>query len=287
MSGDKDTLLDFSAIEKNLDSVVRVARGVRPIPIAGIVGSLGRYQEFTENFLPQAGRVSEKFESVKAAMLSGKVLPPIKVYQVLDSFFVIDGHHRVTVAKNELKAVDIDAEVVEIEFGLSLSPEKKYAHDNQAARRFLIKVEERAFERETHLKNGILVRPLEVTELTSYAKLYEEIAHFRRGCAGGGLAKKNVVFASLLWYESRFLPAARIILDQGLLEGFPARTYTDLYIWIQQHKYYLSQKAGFDVGFDFTKEDFVRKFRKAKFYDLLPSLFQGIAGFIKQQRPTA
>ncbi|MBI4678676.1 MAG: hypothetical protein HY748_13945 [Elusimicrobia bacterium] len=286
MSEEKDTLLDFASIEKNLDSVVRVSRGVRPIPVDKIVGSLGRYQEFTENFLPQAGLVREKYESVKAAMLSGKILPPIKVYQLMDNFFVVDGHNRVTVAKAELKAVDIDAEVLEVEFGLNLSPEKKYACDTEAARRFLIKLEERVFERETRLGNAILVHPLKVTELTSYGKLFEEIAHFRRGYGHGELAKKNLVFAGLLWYESRFLPAARIILEQGVLEGFPDRTYTDLYIWIQQHKYYLSQKAGFDVGFDFTREDFVRKFRKAKFYDLLPGLVQGIVGFIKQQRTT-
>ena len=95
------------------------------------------------------------------------------------------------------------------------------------------------------------------------------------------------MYASLQWYESRFLPSARINLDQAVLAGFPDRTYTDLYIWIQQHKYYLSQKAGFDVGFDFTKEDFVRKFRKAKFFDLLPNLVQGIVGFIKAQGPPA
>ncbi|MFA6317641.1 MAG: ParB/RepB/Spo0J family partition protein [Elusimicrobiota bacterium] len=287
MSEEKDALLDFAAIEKNLDSVVRVSRGVRPIPIEKITGSLGRYQEFTENFLPQAGGVREKFESVRAAMLAGKILPPIKVYQLLDNYFVVDGHHRVTLAKTELGAMDIDAEVMEVEFGLSLSPEKKYSCDTGSAMRFLIKLEERVFERETHLSNAILARPLKVTELTSYGKLFEEIANFRRGYGGGELAKKNIVFASLLWYESRFLPAAAIILDQGLLEGFPDRTYTDLYIWIQQHKYYLSQKAGFDVGFDFTKTDFVRKFRKAKFYDLLPSLVQGIVGSIKAQRPAA
>ncbi|MBI5883649.1 MAG: hypothetical protein HZB91_11165 [Elusimicrobia bacterium] len=287
MSDEKDTLLDFAAIEKNLDSVVRVSRGVRPIPIDRIVGSLGRYQEFTENFLPQAGGVREKFESVKAAMLSGKNLPPIKVYGLLDHYFVVDGHNRVTVAKTELGAVDIDAEIMEVEFGLHLSPDKKYACDTGAARRFLIRLEERVFERETHLGNGILSLPLKVTELTSYGKLFEEISHFRRGYGNGELAKKNMVFASLLWYESRFLPAARIILDQAVLDGFPDRTYTDLYIWIQQHKYYLSQKAGFDVGFDFTKEDFVRKFRKAKFFDLLPNLVQGIVGSIKAQRSSA
>ncbi|MBI5622379.1 MAG: hypothetical protein HY924_01235 [Elusimicrobia bacterium] len=285
MGAEKDTLLEFAAIEKNLDSVVRVSKGVRPIPVARIVGSLGRYQEFTENFMPQPGGVREKYESVKAAMLSGKILPPIKVYGLLDHYFVVDGHNRVTVAKTELDAVDIDAEVMEVEFGLSLSPEKKYAYDTEAARRFLIKLEGRAFERETRLAGAILIHPVKATELTSYGKLFEEIADFRRGCPE--LAKRGLVYASLRWYETRFLPAVRIILGEGVLLDFPERTYTDLYIWIQQHKYYLSQQAGFDVGFDFTKRDFVRKFRKAKPPELLPSLVEGIVGFIKSQRKAA
>jgi hypothetical protein len=281
MTDEKDILVDFSTIEKNLKNVKQVNRGCMQIPISKIVGSLGRYNDFTEGFLPHSERVSAKYESVKQAMLAGQILPPIKVYKVLDNYFVIDGHHRVTVAKSQLNAIDIDAEVIEIVFDYELSPDKKYTYNTEQARNFLIKLEEDIFEQRTFLKNEILKYPITVTELTGFGKLYEEILDFKKNYDKIKLGRKDIVYSSFLWYENRFLPAVKIILEEDLLKQFQNRTYTDLYVWIQQHKYYLSQKAGYDVGFDFTKDDFVKTFKRAKFLDVLPSLFRDIARGIK------
>lgn len=283
MADEKKSLIDFDSIEKNLKHVHQRNRGVMPIAIDKIVGSLGRYNDFTEGFLPQGGRVSAKYESVKHAVLEGKIMPPIKVYQILDNYFVIDGHHRVTVAKQELNAAEIDAEVIEIHFDFELSPNKKYAYDTGQAKFFLIKLEEDAFQKVTFLRNNILVHPLKVTDLTSYGKLYEEILDFRKNYHGGEFAKKSIIYASYQWYESRFLPAAKIIIEEDILKNFPDRTYTDLYLWIQQHKYFLSQRAGHDVGFDFTKDDFIQKFRRSKFLDLMPTLVLDIVRGIKNR----
>ncbi|MCB4791776.1 MAG: hypothetical protein LHV68_07805 [Elusimicrobia bacterium] len=283
VSENKDTLVDFSSIEKNLEHVNLVNLNVRPIPIENILGSLGRYQDFTEGFIPQSGHTSPKYESVKMAMLAGKILPPIKVYKILDNYFVIDGHHRVTIAKNEIHAIDIDAEVIEVRFDFELSPEKKYTYNTGQARDFLILLEEDVFQKRTHLKNVILKYPLKVTELTSYGKIYEEIYDFKQNYNNKEFARKDIIHASFIWYEKRFLPAVQIILDEGVLEDFKSRTYTDLYVWIQQHKYYLSQKVGYDVGFDFTMDDFVSKFKKAKFLDLIPQMMKDIVGIIKKE----
>lgn len=282
-SEEKDILVDFASIEKNLERVNLVSRGVKEIPVDQIVGSLGRYQDFTEGFLPHKGRKSVKYHSVSKAMSDGKILPPIKVYKILDNYFVIDGHHRVTVAKNELDAVDIDAEVIEVRFDFNLSPDKKYKYNTEQAKDFLIFLEEDAFEKKSYLKNNILVHPLKVTELTSYAKLYEEIHDFRQNYSKGELWNKNIIFASYQWYEERFLPAVNIILEEDVLKEFPKRTYTDLYIWVQQHKYFLSQKVGYDVGFDFTMDDFVQKFGKITFLDLIPQVTREIIKTIKKE----
>lgn len=280
---EKRRLIDFSSIEKNLEHTHQRYRGIEAIPIKKIVGSLGRYHDFTEGFLPQSERISAKYESVKHAMLAGKDLPPIKVYQIFDSYFVIDGHHRVTVAKKEMQAEAIDAEVTEIHFDLELSATKKYTYNTEQAKIFLIRLEEDAFERNTFLKNSILIYPMKVTDLTSFGKLYEEILQFRRNYNNGELSKKAIIHASYLWYEKRFLPAVKVIREEGILEQFPNRTYTDLYLWIQQHKYYLSQKAGYDVGFDHTKDDFLQKYRRSKFLDLIPPVVKGIVRDINKE----
>lgn len=256
---------------------------MKQIPVDKIVGSLGRYQDFTEKFIPHPERVSDKYAAVKRAIDSGKILPPIKVYQVLDNYFVIDGHHRVTIAKNELNAPEIDAEVIKIDFDIELSPSKKYAYNTERAKDFLIKLQEDIFQRETFLKNRILVHPLKVTDLTSYGKLVEEIEDFRRNYNNGELAKKPVIFASYMWYETRFLPAVDNIIEEDMLKDFPNRTYTDLYLWIQLHKYYLSQKAGHDVGFDYTKEDLKKKIKKRHFFDMIPPVFKDVLRSIKKE----
>jgi hypothetical protein len=283
MSDEKTRLIDFSSIEKNLEHVHQLNKGVQAIPIDKIVGSLGRYNDFTEGFLPNTAGISAKYEAVKKAMLAGKILPPIKVYQILDNYFVVDGHHRITVAKNELQAKEIDADVTEIHFDLELEPDKKYSYDTARAKEFLIRLQEEVFQKETFLRNALLVHPLKVTDLTSYAKLYEEIKDFRHSYDDGTLAKRSIIYASYLWYELRFLPAVTVILDEHLLDGFHNRTYTDLYVWIQQHKYFLSLTAGYDVGFDFTKDDFIQKFRQSKFLDILPPVFRDIAKKIKER----
>ncbi len=279
----KDVLIEFSSIEKNLENVNQVNRGVKTIPIDKIVGSLGRYQDFTEGFKLNKEKISGRYEAIKDAVSRGKIMPPIKVYQVLDRYFVIDGHHRVTVAKNEMNAKDIDAEVIEILFDLKLSSDKKYTYNAGNAKEFLIRLEENIFEKKSLLKNSILKYPIKVTELTSFGKFYEEMEGFRKTYNNGELLKKPIIFASYLWYEKRFLPSVEIILQENILDHFPNRTYSDLYLWVQLHKYYLSQKAGYDVGFDFTADDFLKKFRKTKFLDMFPERVLDIVRGIKDE----
>ena len=39
-----------------------------------------------------------------------------------------------------------------------------------------------------------------------------------------------------------------IIEEQGIMAEFPRRTPADLYLWIMDHRYYLSQEQGRPVG---------------------------------------
>lgn len=278
----KDTLIDFDSIEKNLEHVHQLNLGVKQIPIEKIVGSLGRYQDFNDKFLPHPERLSEKYQSVKRAIDGGIILPPIKVYQILDNFFVIDGHHRVTIAKNELNAPEIDAEVIKIDFDIELSPQKNYSYNTERAKDFLIKLQEEVFQRETFIKNSVLKYPLKVTDLTGYGKILEEIDGFRKNYNNGELAKKHIIFASYQWYESMYLPAVDAIIEEEIMNDYPNRTFTDLYIWLQMHKYFLSQRAGHDVGFDYTTEDFKKKKRsKHTVFNLFPAIVKDILRTIK------
>jgi hypothetical protein len=279
----KDSLVDFSSIEKNLRKFHLKERGVHAIEIKKIVGSLGRYNDFYENLAPRRHTKTMRYEIIRQSMERGINLPPIKVYKVLDNYFIIDGHHRVDVAKNELHAKYIDAEVVEVKFEMDLSTDKKYTFSSDETRDFLIKLEEDAFEKKTFLSNKILKYPLKVTELTSYAKLFEEIEDFWESFDKCAYAKKPIIFASCKWYEMRYLPAVNLMEKEGLLNYFPHRTNTDLYVWIQQHKYFLSQKVGRDVGFDYTAHDFLKRYKRRKGFALIHNFIDDIVDIIKKK----
>ena len=277
MANDKDGILvDFSAIEKNVPVYTLKTRGIQAIPIDKIIGSLGRYLDFSETLLPKRTDGSSRYEYIKSLMEKGVNLEPIQVYQMLDNYFIIDGHHRVAVAKNEFKAKYIDADVTEIKFDFELSKDKNYTFDSESTKKFLIKLEENAFQKATMLNNKILIHPLKVTELKSYAILNQEILDFKENYHNGELVKKSIMFVSYKWYAERFLPAVELMEEEKILSKFANRTYTDLYVWIQKHKYFLSQRAGHDVGFDFTAHDFMEKYKDKKFLDIIPSVFTDI-----------
>lgn len=283
MSDERNVLVDFETIEKNIQKYKIKNRGIEAIPTSKIVGSLGRYNDFSENLLPHRGDMGFRYESIKKGMLGGVIFPPIKVYQVLDNYFIIDGHHRVMVATTVLNAKYIDAEVLEIKFDFDISPSKSYSYSTASAKNFLIKLEEHFFMLKTSLSNAVLKKPLKVTELVSFGKIYEEIENYKNSSNKGEFQKKPIIYASYDWYENRFLPAVAVIEEEDVLRGFPNRTYTDLYVWIQQHKYYLSQKVGYDVGFDFTAHDFFKKYKKVKGLYLIPSMIRDVLRGVKDQ----
>ena len=269
-------LLDFSSIEQNLKNYTLKNKGILAIEIDKIIGSLGRYFDFTETLLPKRDVLTTRYERIKKIMTEGGSLPPIQVYQILDNYFIIDGHHRVAVAKNELNAKYIDADVTEVKFNFELSPNTKYTFNSESTKDFLIKLEAYSFEKSTYLNNNILVKPLTVTELKSYATLNQEIEDFKKNYNNGELARKSKIYSSYTWYAQIFLPAVNLIEKEKILSKFPHRTYTDLYVWIQRHKYFLSQQAGHDVGFDYTAQDFAEKFQNKKILNILPPIFTDI-----------
>jgi hypothetical protein len=93
----------------------QVYGGVRQVCVDRIVGSVGRSREFDRNFNPLTDSTRERWARVNQAFLHDVVLPPVELQKVGDSYFVKDGHHRVSVAKYHGIAY-IDAEVSEYLF---------------------------------------------------------------------------------------------------------------------------------------------------------------------------
>jgi hypothetical protein len=84
--------------------------GTRTVPIRQIRGSQGRSRDFDPDFNPIQDHTKERWLSIARALEGGKSLPPVKLAQVGDVYFVQDGHHRISVART-LGQQDIEAEV--------------------------------------------------------------------------------------------------------------------------------------------------------------------------------
>lgn len=103
---------------ENLNTSNQHYSGIQTIEIEQIGGSLNRCEDFDANFLPKSSRTKERWMSIAVAMFKDIGLPAIDVYLIGDTYFVADGHHRVSVAK-ALGYLYIDAKVIEIESSLN------------------------------------------------------------------------------------------------------------------------------------------------------------------------
>lgn len=85
---------------------------IREIPLDAIGGTLepSRAAQFDAAFRPVAKSARKRWERIWLAEDRGAVLPPISVVRVGERFAVLDGHHRVSVARAR-GALTIDARV--------------------------------------------------------------------------------------------------------------------------------------------------------------------------------
>ncbi len=91
-------LLCFDEVRKIPGASARVYRGPRTVPVGQIGGSVGRCSEFDGDFMPAKASVEERWKHVDRAFHRGAELPPVSLYKLGGFYFVLDGHHRVSVA---------------------------------------------------------------------------------------------------------------------------------------------------------------------------------------------
>ena len=92
-------LLSFDDVRRELVANNRLQRGTRVVEADQIVGSVGRWRDFDRSFLPARASVGHKWKRIDRAFQRGEDLPPVELYEIGDAYFVVDGHHRVSVAR--------------------------------------------------------------------------------------------------------------------------------------------------------------------------------------------
>lgn len=240
LRGEANTLLSYEQVRAMLPITGQVERGVRQVPLAAIRGSVDRYRDFDSQFLPRNRTTRERWERLDRAALAGQYVPPIQLYQMGDIYFVKDGNHRVSVARRQ-GASDIEAEVIEC---TTTVPPR-----SDADLRDLIRLAELGrFLQQTNLDK---LRPgshVMFTTLGRYDELLEHISAHRWYL---GIEYQRPVAwedAVVSWYDTLYAPMIELIEASGILRDFPGHTPADLYIWIMDHRYYLSLESGQQVG---------------------------------------
>lgn len=243
-------LLSFEAVKRSLKIFGQNYLGVRSVRVADIIGSATlRYHDFDRAFLPTQDFTESRWRRVDAAYYQSKNLPPVQLYKVGDAYFVRDGHHRVSVARDRGQEF-IDAEVIEVKTRVPLTP-------NLLASDLEIVGEYDEFIGKSRIDK---IRPdhsIRFSEPGGYARLLEHIAVHRyfMGAEQNRRIPWDEAVAS--WYDNLYMPTVQTIRDHELLKEFPHRTKADLYLWIMDHHYYLSQRdeniALEDAALDFAR----------------------------------
>lgn len=226
--------------------------GLRDIPLDAIVGSVDRYTDFTRSFLPLRDSDQERWARVQTQVSKLAGLPPIEVYQVGDAYFVRDGNHRVSVAR-QMGASHIEAYVTRIETRVPLTPDVQ-------PQDLILKAEYADFLERTRLDELRPDADLSVTVPGQYEKLLEHIEVHRYFM---GLEQEREIpyeEAVAHWYDTVYLPVVRIIREQNLLQHFPGRTEADLYLWVSEHRAELEATLDWEIKPEAAAADLVTNF---------------------------
>ncbi|MBM3705660.1 MAG: transcriptional regulator, partial [Actinobacteria bacterium] len=124
--GKNNELVSFDKIKKGFGLYKQNYLGVQTVKISDIIGSIDRYRDFDRYFLPKKMHLQRRWAKIHNLLLKDVILPPIKLYKVGKTYFVLDGNHRVSVSK-KTGVKYIDAEVTEFITGVELTPQMDHS----------------------------------------------------------------------------------------------------------------------------------------------------------------
>jgi uncharacterized ParB-like nuclease family protein len=221
----------------------RAAGGIQEIPLDKVVGSAQagvKAADFDAAFLPINRRLRQRWTAIYRAMTEGAGdLPPIDVYKVGDNYYVIDGHHRVSVAR-ALGRETIAARVTEVKTRAPLG-------DDVDAAALLRAAEYAHFLETTQLDRTRPGARLECSRLGRYEEILRHILGHRYFLGLERGHEPSVEEAAASWYDNVYLPVVELIRKHRVLDQLPGWTEADAYVEVTRRWLALSE-AGADSG---------------------------------------
>jgi hypothetical protein len=228
-------LLSFDEVKGALGAISQVYLGLREVPVSKIVGSVGRHRDFDRAFLPSKPDLGTRWRRIDEIMNRAEELPPVSLYKIGDAYFVQDGNHRVSVARQ--RGVEmIDAEVTELRSRVPVD-------SALTARDLLHKLEHRHLLERLPFDRVLPEIKVQFSDISDYRKLatYVEAHGFRLSQLWRRYVAPDEVLRD--WYEYGYCPIAEMIREERILDAFPDRTELDLYLWIVYHRERLALEA--------------------------------------------
>lgn len=236
LSGKPNRLISYDDVKEKLHIGGPLYRGMQTVRVEQIAGSLNRYHAFDRAFLPTQDDTAARWQNVNRAFYEDISLPPVVLYKVGQVYFVVDGHHRVSVAREQGQEF-IDAEVRECATRVNITPDLR-PEDLEILGDKVHFLERSALD---HLRPEANIK---LTIPDGFDRMLEHIAvhrYFMGLDLQRDIAEKEAVEH---WYDTVYLPIVTVIRASGVLEEFPGKTEGDLYLWVLDHQHYLAEQEG-------------------------------------------
>ncbi|BBM37114.1 DUF4032 domain-containing protein [Pseudoleptotrichia goodfellowii] len=235
----RENLKSFGEVQKNENAYNSVYLGIKEVPLSKIVGSVEKYTDFDKNFVPKNNIVKQRWMNIYTGYMAESMLPPVILYKIKDDYYVYDGNHRISVAKF-LNFVSVEAEVEEF------LPSKDAADE-------IIYRESMVFEKETGIKDVILSNPLKYKHLKNEIKSYVNFVHKKKN------EDADYKTAAENWNKNIFIPVKILIEKNDILKNFPDNNINDIFLFLLDHKYFMSEKIGKNIGYFLSTVDFINR----------------------------
>ncbi len=218
-------LLPFEEVRATLHLSSQTYSGLQQVPLDQIVGSVGRYHDFSRAFRPRRESLRQRWQR---AVQSRGPIPPVDLYKVGDVYFVVDGNHRVSVAR-QAGARTIDAHVWQYETRVPVESNDTWT-DIMLRREYL------EFLEQSHLDISRPEQRIVFTVPGRYRQLGEEIARHRERLDRQHIYTVSFEEAAADWFDAVYVPMVKVIREQKILEEFPGRTEADLVAYILRYR---------------------------------------------------
>ena len=223
--GEPVELMSFDDVKAHLHLHGGIYKGLQNIPIDRIAGSVNKHYEFTRHFFPKKRINEDRWSRVYAKTTGMMGVPPIELYKVDDVYFVVDGNHRVSIAR-QMGNKTIEAYVTEFPTNVDIEPE-------MTDKDIVSAVAQSKFLEATNLQE---TRPeaknIRLSHAEHFAEVMKHIHIYQYSLEDERDAVVTVREAAVAWFDNVYIPIVTLIRKYKLLQDISGKTEGDLYLWL-------------------------------------------------------